>query len=193
MVEEHTAEITSRERIRLLVEGKLPYDEVKKMIKLLLKDQDRFWKYLEVLQARVLWKDQILLRISEHLYIVQKEGGPRVVKCDCGQEFGDYRANWKLGCRIRVRTTPEELAEIFVTARRLNPGELVEIREFYCPGCLAQLAVEVVPPGYPIQFEFLPDLDRFYRQWLERPLPDEPPGGLEDRTSDQTAQWAREA
>lgn len=192
MAEEYVAELTSKERIKLLVEGKLPYAEVKKIVKMHLKDKDRFWKYLEVLQERVPWKDKILLRISEHLYIVLKDDGRRVVKCDCGQEFGDYRANWKLDCRIRVRTTVEELAEIFPTPCRLNP-EVVEAREFYCPGCLAQLAVEVVPRGYPVQFEFLPDLDAFYRQWLGKPLLDERPDWFQDRTPSLTSRWAQEA
>ena len=85
---------------------------MKKATHLHPKDEDRFWKYLEVLQERVPWKDKILLRISGYLYIVAKEGGGRVVKCDCGHEFGDYRINWKLSCRIRVRRTVEEMSEV---------------------------------------------------------------------------------
>lgn len=80
----------TKDNLKLLVEGKLPWDDVKKMIRLHPKDADRFWKYLEVLQEKVPWKEKILLRISDHLYIVAKQGGGRVVKCDCGQEFGDY-------------------------------------------------------------------------------------------------------
>jgi acetone carboxylase gamma subunit len=49
----------------------------------------------------------------------------------------------------------------------------MQLREYYCPGCGAQLEVEAVPRGCPPDFEFLPDLDAFYRDWLGRPLPDE--------------------
>jgi hypothetical protein len=38
----------SKENLKLLMEGKLAWEEVKKMIRLSPKDADRFWKYLEV-------------------------------------------------------------------------------------------------------------------------------------------------
>jgi len=185
-------ERVSKENLKLLVEGKLPWEEVKKMIRLAPKDADRFWKYLEVLQERVPWKDKILLRISDHLYIVAKEGRSRVVKCDCGQEFGDYRANWKLNCRVYVRKTREEMAEVVSVEEAVPNPELVEMREFYCPGCFALLAVEVVPVGYPVIFEMLPDLDAFYGEWLGKPLEDERPDWFQDKTLDLPAQWAKE-
>lgn len=182
----------TKENLKLLVDGKLDWEEAKKAMRLTPKDSDRFWKYLEVLQERVPWKDKILLRISDHLYIVAKEGGGRVVKCDCGQEFGDYRVNWKLSCRIRVRATHEEMAEVIPVDEAVNDADKVGIREFYCPGCFAQLAVEVVPVGYPPILEMLPDLDTFYREWLGRPLEDEDAAWYEDRTSDKPAQWVKE-
>ncbi|MFA4837833.1 MAG: acetone carboxylase subunit gamma, partial [Dehalococcoidia bacterium] len=67
----------------------------------------------------------------------------------------------------------------------------VEMREFYCPGCLAQLAVEVLPKGYPPLFDMLPDLDTFYREWLGKPLPDERPDWFQDKSPDLIAQWAK--
>jgi len=182
----------TKENLKLLVEGKLDWEEVKKAIRLAPKDGDRFWKYLEVLQERVPWKDKILLRISDHLYIVAKEGGGRVVKCDCGQEFGDYRVNWKLSCRVYVRKTREEMAEVVSVEEALPNPDLVEMREFYCPGCFALLGVEVVPAGYPVIFEMLPDLDTFYREWLGKPLADERPDWFQDKTLDMPARWAKE-
>jgi acetone carboxylase gamma subunit len=32
------------------------------------------------------------------------------------------------------------------------------LREFYCPGCGKMLDVEAVPPGYPLIFNFEPEL-----------------------------------
>src|SRR5437870_1021741 len=77
------------------------------------KDDDRFEKYLKILQRRVQWKERILLPIGEHLYIVEKENEDRVVKCDCSHEFGDYRENWKLEALIYVRDTENKLEEIY--------------------------------------------------------------------------------
>lgn len=180
------------EHVKLLVEGTIGWEDAKKAMRLRPKDKDRFWKYLEVLQQRVLWKDKILLRISDHLYIVAKPDAKRVVKCDCGHEFGDYRVNWKLSCRIRVRRTVEEMTEVFgIEEATLDPS-LVELREYYCPGCLAQLATEAVPVGYPPIVEMLPDLDTFYREWLGKPLPDERPDWFQNRTLEAPARWAEE-
>lgn len=184
-------EIATKENLKLLVEGKLAWEEVKKLIRLSPKDNDRFWKYLEVLQEKVPWKDRILLRISDHLYIVAKEGGGRVVKCDCGHELGDYRVNWKLNCRVYVRRTTEEMAEVISVEESLPDVDLVELREFYCPGCYAQLGVEVVPVGHPVLFEMFPDLDTFYREWLGKPLEDERADWFEERTAELTAKWAK--
>ncbi len=186
-------DIATKENLKLLVDGKLPWEDAKRLMRLSPKDKRRFWKYLEVLQERVPWQDKILLRISDHLYIVAKDSGGRVVKCDCGQEFGDYRINWKLSCRILGRRTHEEMAVVMPVEEAVNDPHLVEIREFYCPGCFAQLGVEVVPIGYPPIFEMLPDLDTFYREWLGAPLGDENPDWYQDKTLDRPAQWAKEA
>ena len=65
----------------------------------------------------------------------------------------------------------EELDELYPPAYPSRPElELCEVREYYCPGCGNQLEVEAVPFGYPVVFDFLPDLDTFYREWLGRPL-----------------------
>lgn len=181
----------SKDNLELLVNGRLDWEEVKRLIHLSPKDKDRFWKYLDILQKRVKWDDKILLRISDHLYIVAKKGGGRVVKCDCGQELGDYRANWKLSCRVYVRRTSQEMAEVVPVEEALPYPQLVEIREFYCPGCFTQLGVEIVPPGHPVLFEVLPDLDTLYREWLGKPLEDQRPDWYADKTWDLTAKWAK--
>jgi len=177
--------------VEQLIEGTISREDARSLLKMDQKDPERFWTYLEALQERVSWDDTILLRITDHLYIVRKDGGARVVKCDCGQEFGDYRVNWKLRALIRLRETPEEIQEVYYPAHACPDPEWVVIREFYCPGCAAQLAVEVVPPGYPIVFEMLPDLDRFYQDYVDRPLSDAKPDWYQDRTHEVTAGWAK--
>jgi acetone carboxylase gamma subunit len=150
-----------------LIAGKLPW-QTTRQIMADFKDEERFEIYLEILQERVSWKERILLPIGEHLYIVQKDG-ERIVKCDCGHEFGPYTENWKLSALIYVRDTEDKLEEIYPGKRKCDP-QWMELREFYCPGCMTQLEAEAVTPGYPITFDFLPDLDSFYRDWLKKPL-----------------------
>jgi len=179
-----------KEIVEQLVSGKISRDESRNLLKMDPKDPERFWTYLEVLQDRVIWKDKILLRISDHLYVVKKEAtGERLVKCDCGHELGDYRANWKTATNIRIRETKEQINQVYYPESAAPEPEWNEVREFFCPTCSAQLAVEVVPPGYPLIFEFLPDLDRFYRDFLGRPLDDEKDYWYENHTDKRTAQW----
>lgn len=182
-------EKVDKQIVRQLVDGDISPDDATALLKMNPKDPERFWTYLEVLQERVPWDDRILLRISEHLYVVRKQDGRRVVKCDCGHEFGDYRTNWKTECNIRVRVTESEFNEVYYPAALSPEPGYNEIREFFCRGCYAQLAVEVVPPGYPVLFEMLPDLDRFYREFLGRPLEDQWPDWYQDRTAEKTAEW----
>lgn len=183
-------DIATKENLRLLVDGRLPWDTTKQLMRMENKDEDRFLKYIEVLQERVSWSEKILVRLGEHLYVVRKGDGARVVKCTCGHEFGDYRINWKMSCRVRVRKTEAELAEVISLDKIIPNPEMVEAREFYCPGCLTQLAVEVVPAGYPAIFEVLPDIDQVYRE-QGKPLPDQSPQWYQDKTSELTRQWAK--
>jgi len=176
-----------REEIEQLIDGRLPWPRVRAIISS-PKDDDRFDKYLEILQGRVPWKERILLPLAEHLYIVEKDD-ERIVKCDCGYEFGDYRVNWKLEALIYVRDTEEKLEEVFYGPRKPDP-DFCDVREYYCPGCGAQLEVETLPVGYPAIFDFLPDLDAFYRDWLGRPLATAKES--KDLTYEVTRKWGDE-
>lgn len=179
----------SRDLIRQLVDGTIDADNAERLLKLPRKDKERFFNYLAVLQERVSWSEHILLRLGDRLYVVARAPGERVVKCECGHEFGDYRENWKLKCRIRTRTTPEQMAQVYDPAPAVPEAGWQEIREFFCPSCATQHAVEVVAPGYPVVFEMLPDLDRFYRDYLGQPLADESPDWYADHSARVTARW----
>jgi acetone carboxylase gamma subunit len=157
--------------IRDLVDRQLPWPQLHQMMSS-YKDPDRFQKFRSVLQERVPWNDRILLPLTEHLYIVEA-GESAVVKCDCGHVFGDYRENWKIEALVYVRRTEGEIAEIY--GRFGCDPEWMELREFICPGCAALLEVESAIPGYPIIFDFKPDLVSFYREWLH----EDPPAWLE--------------
>jgi acetone carboxylase, gamma subunit len=171
--------------IEKLIDGVLPWPAVQDMMKS-PKDPDRFDKYVEILQSRVGWQERILLPLTPMLFIVAKQG-QRIVKCRCGQEFGDYRINWKLSASIYVRDSEEKLREIY-HGRELPDPKWMQLREYICPGCASQLEVEAVPRGCPPDFEFLPDLDTFYRDWLGRPLPDAVE--YKDLTPDAVSRWS---
>ena len=176
----------SKEDLRDMYQGTLPWNKTFEIMSK-PKDDDRFDKYIEILQERVSYSEKILMPLGEHLNIVQK-GTERIVKCDCGHEFGDWRQNWKLGALIFSRDDKEKLEEIYPGIKRPDP-DLCEVREFYCPECASMLMVEAVPVGYPLVFDALPDIDTFYSDWLGKPLPEE--REFKDMTYDVTKQWGQ--
>jgi len=122
-----------------------------------VKEDDRFEAMLAVEQGKVGWPEKILVPIGEHLYVVDKSGD-KIVKCSCGHELGDYRQSWKNDAVVYVRDTEEALDEIYPGPRKCDVTWM-HLREYYCPGCATLLEIEAVPPGYPIVFDFLPDLE----------------------------------
>lgn len=158
-----------KKTIEELIDGTIDFFKLKEMLSG-FKDPERFDTYLDICQERVRWEDRILLPVGLHLYIVQKESGDRIVKCDCGHEFCDYRDNWKLNTLIYVRDTEEKLEELYPKLLAPDP-EWQVIREYCCPSCGVQLEVENVTPWYPVIKDFEPDIDAFYEEWLGRPVP----------------------
>ncbi len=173
-----------KEDIEMLIDGVLPWPAVQEMMRD-AKDTDRFDKYVEILQSRVDFSEPILLPLTPSLFIVAKNKD-RVVKCRCGHDFGDYRINWKVSALIYVRDTKESIGEVF-KGREMPDPEWCQIREYICPGCGTQLEVEAVPRGCPPDFDFLPDLDTFYDEWLNRPLRKR--FEYRDKTLDEVSQW----
>ncbi len=183
----------SKALIKQLVDGTIDKDNSTRLLKMDRKDKDRFFNYIAVLQEQARWDDRILMRLGDKVYIVINTERQRVVKCECGHEFCDYRKNWKLECKIRTRRTLDEMQQVYDLAPAVPEPGWQEIREFFCPSCASQLAVEIVAPGYPIVFEMLPDLDKFYREYLDDPLDDESSEWYQDLTHSVTQQWASEA
>jgi acetone carboxylase gamma subunit len=148
-------EETARDRIKELVLGTLPLEDLG-LLQRESKTGDRGAIVLAIEQERVSWDERILVPLQEHLYVVERADGARVVKCECGYEFGDYRRNWKEEALVYER--PPQDGVVFQPNKGADP-QWQALREFYCPGCATQLDVEPVPVGYPFVFNFLPDLD----------------------------------
>jgi acetone carboxylase gamma subunit len=173
------------ELIRDLVARKLDWRQVKE-VQSAEKDPDRFDVYISVLQEQVPWLEKILLPIHDHLFIVAKDG-KAITKTFCGRELGDWREHWKLRVLIRPRRTREDLLEVYSENVTLDPT-VVELREFICPGCGTLLDVDAVPPHYPIERDFFPDLRAFYKDWLGRELPVDV-GDYEERSTGVLHAW----
>jgi acetone carboxylase gamma subunit len=180
MADFHKADIAK------LIDGVLPWTATQDMLKS-PKDSDRFDKYVEIMQERVEFDDPILLPLTPMLFIVASKDG-RIVKCKCGQEFGDYRVNWKLSALIHVRDDEKSISQVYKEREMPDPA-WTQIREYICGGCGSQLEVEAVPRGCPPDFEFLPDLDTFYSEWLGRPLPDSVEN--KDMTLETIESWSK--
>lgn len=143
------------ELIRDLLRGRLSSQEIERLQRH-EKDARRSQQVLRLEQERLGWPEPILLCLQEHLYVIAKPAGAKVVRCDCGQEFGDYRRNWKEAALIHERVAADD--QVYRGPRVADPDWTI-LREFYCPGCATQLDVEVVPRGYPFIFNFEPDLE----------------------------------
>jgi acetone carboxylase gamma subunit len=111
-----------------------------------------------------------LLPLGENLFIVAKHGRA-IVKTRAGAELCAWNENWKMRCRIIVRRTPADLRRVFAPEHLTIDTSLVELREFYCPVSGTLLDVDCVPPTFPVEVDFTPDLATFYRDWLGKPLP----------------------
>lgn len=117
------------------------------------KDQARFEAVLEAERRRL--GDQIVLPLQEHLYVVEADRRLEIA-CDCGHIFGPATENWKLAALVYERDPSD--GSVLAPVRSADPDWMI-LREFYCPGCGAQLEVEAVPPGHPFVFSALPALE----------------------------------
>jgi acetone carboxylase gamma subunit len=161
----------TKQQVSNLVDGKLDWETVLRMLSM-PKDQERFQLYLDVLQQRLSWPDRIVLPLGPHLYIVQSAQTKQwVTKCECGHEFGDYGENWKLGAAIYVRDTEEAMSEVY--PRLMAPDVNWQVyREYYCPSCGIMHDVEAPTPWYPVIHDFEPDIEAFYKEWVNLPVPE---------------------
>jgi acetone carboxylase gamma subunit len=149
--------------LEMLIQGRLDVERVRRL-QMEPKDPDRMEKYIAIRQKAARYSYRILLPLSEKLCIVDRDGNPSVM-CNCGYDFGDYRENWKLSANIYVYDTVEKLDQLYGREHGYDPT-LIEMREYICPGCASLLDTEVVPYGYPVLFDFLPDIGVLYEKWL---------------------------
>ncbi len=134
------------------------------------KSTSRFDETLTALQESVEWREPILMPLGENLFIVAKNGRA-IIKTRAGAELCAWNENWKMKCRVIIRNTPAALKKIFPAEHLTMDVDLVELREWICPKSGMLLDVDCVPPTYPVDVDFVPDLQGFYEEWLGRKLP----------------------
>jgi len=162
----------TQEQVNNMVAGTLDWDTTFRMLSM-PKDADRFAMYLQTLQANVTFPDKIVLPLSPHMYIVQSVNTKKwIVKCDCGHEFCGYKENWKLFANIYVRDNAEAMAEVY--PKFMSPDTNWQVyREYYCPSCGVMHDVEAPVPWYPVIHDFEPDIETFYKEWVNMPVPEQ--------------------
>ncbi len=97
-------------------------------------------------------------RVTEYLTIDTESERWR---CDrCATDLGSARANYKEGCLVAERD-PRDVHPARVDGPyTFAPDPLwCRLLEFYCPGCLAMIEVEYLPPGHPITHDLEIDID----------------------------------
>lgn len=160
---------SERELTRALVDRELAWPDLLKLMRE-PKSPRRFEETIAAFQERVSWKERILLPLGENLFIVAKNGRA-IIKTAAGAELCAWNENWKMKCRVIVRRTRRQLARVFPPEHLTIDTDLVELREWICPKSGVLLDVDCVPPTYPVEVDFTPDLEAFYRDWLGKPLP----------------------
>lgn len=141
-----------RKMISDLLDGKLDEGTLQTLQKE-EKDPERLQKIAAILQASTGWDTPIVGLIQEHLVVVRTDEG-LYVRCLCGHMYGPVEENWKEYALVYER--PPRDGKVYRGPRGADPDWMV-LREFYCPGCAAQLEVEMVPPGYPFIFNYRPE------------------------------------
>jgi acetone carboxylase gamma subunit len=91
-------------------------------------------------------------RINEYLRL-DGDGDERTVVCRCGHVIGPATENYKLHLLMRER--PVQAAGPWVDPNHIG-GDAFVCREFFCPGCVTLLDVEIAQRGEPILWDVRP-------------------------------------
>ncbi|MBW1850359.1 MAG: hydantoinase B/oxoprolinase family protein [Deltaproteobacteria bacterium] len=87
-----------------------------------------------------------LFKLTPYVSVMKADNGQKVLVCaECGKVLCEANENFKLFCLIYDR----DAAEIYVHNSAPKKDWMI-FREFYCPGCGAQMEVEGTPEATPI-------------------------------------------
>jgi acetone carboxylase gamma subunit len=83
-----------------------------------------------------------MMRINEYLEVIGS-GADAAIRCRCGHELCPATENYKL--HALLREGPVQGAGPWVDPQRVG-GDAFVCREFFCPGCVTLLDVEIAQP-----------------------------------------------
>jgi acetone carboxylase gamma subunit len=92
---------------------------------------------------------QVAQPINEYLRIVG-HGAEAVTACRCGHEIAPASENYKE--HVLLREGPVQAAGPWVDPNNVGKDRFV-CREFFCPGCLTLLDVEIAQRGEPLLWD----------------------------------------
>ena len=95
-----------------------------------------------------------MTRLNEQLEIVGL-GAAATTMCKCGHALGPATDNYKL--HALMREGPVQNAGPWVDPNSIG-GDRFVCREFFCPGCLTLLDVEIAQRGEPILWDVRMDV-----------------------------------
>lgn len=93
--------------------------------------------------------DKLSQPINEYLSVVGR-GAQAVTVCRCGHELGAASENYKQ--HALLREGPVQAAGPWVDPHNIGKDRFV-CREFFCPGCLTLLDVEIAQSGEPLLWD----------------------------------------
>ncbi|MBX6382580.1 MAG: acetophenone carboxylase [Microbispora sp.] len=91
---------------------------------------------------------EVQFRLGEYLEVAASDGEPRFRCAKCGHDLGPASGNYKEHALRRVAPLEEAGPLVGDPSRFID--DRMEIRQFFCPGCVTQLDTEINRAGEPI-------------------------------------------
>jgi acetone carboxylase gamma subunit len=106
--------------------------------------------------------------VTEYLKIAVESERRKCTRCN--RDLGSARDNYKRGCLVADRD-PTQIHPARVGGEYTFAPDPAWCRvlEFYCPGCLALVEVEYLPPGHPITHDIEIDVDALKERFATQP------------------------
>jgi acetone carboxylase gamma subunit len=90
-------------------------------------------------------------KLGEYLDVVAGEEGPRIRCAKCGYDLGPARGNYKEHTLLR-RGRLEDAGPLVGDPKRFIDDEM-ELREYFCPGCVTLLDSEINRAAAPLLWD----------------------------------------
>lgn len=93
----------------------------------------------------------VLFRVGEYLDVVQREGERRFACAKCEHDLGPVSENYKRHTLMRVASL-QEAGPLVGDPQRFIDDQM-ELRQYFCPGCVTLLDNEINRAGAELLFD----------------------------------------